>query len=201
MCFAVYKPERKYFKMTFVRLGEARRCCKLHQHFYWSSTQDPAKIVTLLCVFVCKPFYFWSWILYHYHYYIQKQSTSYPLHSERSPPLHGYSERSAQIWTSAKSNSPSTDALHRTGERPQMGWTQLQYTHTYRPRNHFEDQNVHIREDRWLDRGVKEDVNVKLEKPSLRRHLSAAYNAALASVPSISQITTTPPTHPLWAWW
>ena len=55
----------------------------------------------------------------------------------------------------------------------------------------FEDKNVKIldREDRWFERGVKESIYVKIEKPSLNRggglrfHLSPIYNAALATVP------------------
>ncbi len=45
------------------------------------------------------------------------------------------------------------------------------------------------REDRWFERGVKEAIYVKVEKPSLSRggglwhHLSPIYNAALSSPP------------------
>ena len=44
------------------------------------------------------------------------------------------------------------------------------------------------REGRWFERGVKESIYVKIEKPSLNRggglrfHLSPIYNAALATV-------------------
>lgn len=55
----------------------------------------------------------------------------------------------------------------------------------------FEDSNVQIldREDRWFERGVKEAIYVKVEKPSLNRggglrhHLSQIYNAVLSSLP------------------
>ncbi|XP_071344169.1 uncharacterized protein [Trachinotus anak] len=55
----------------------------------------------------------------------------------------------------------------------------------------FEESKVHIldREDRWFERGVKEAIYVKVEKPSLNRggglrhHLSPIYNAALSSLP------------------
>ena len=55
----------------------------------------------------------------------------------------------------------------------------------------FEDSDVHImdREDRWFERGVKEAIYVKVEKPSLNRggglrhHLSPIYNAVLSSLP------------------
>ncbi|TWW56851.1 hypothetical protein D4764_14G0010510 [Takifugu flavidus] len=53
----------------------------------------------------------------------------------------------------------------------------------------FEDSQVRIlaREDRWFERGVKEAIHVKLEKPSLNRggglrhFLSPTYNAVLHS--------------------
>ena len=55
----------------------------------------------------------------------------------------------------------------------------------------FDDNNVQIldREDRWFERGVKEAIYVKVEKPSLNRggglryQLSPIYNAALSSLP------------------
>ena len=55
----------------------------------------------------------------------------------------------------------------------------------------FEDENVHIldREERWFERGVREAIYVKVEKPSLNRggglrhHLSPTYNAVLSSLP------------------
>ena len=55
----------------------------------------------------------------------------------------------------------------------------------------FEDSNVHVlaREERWFERGVKEAIYTKLEKPSLNRggglrhNLSATYNAVLSSLP------------------
>ncbi|XP_012811622.2 uncharacterized protein LOC105946468, partial [Xenopus tropicalis] len=55
----------------------------------------------------------------------------------------------------------------------------------------FENSNVQIldKESRWFERGVKEAIHVKVEKPSLNRggglrhHLSATYNAVLTSVP------------------
>ena len=51
--------------------------------------------------------------------------------------------------------------------------------------HYFEDEDVHVpdREDRWSERGVKEAIYVKLEKPSLNRGgglrhlLSTTYNA------------------------
>lgn len=55
--------------------------------------------------------------------------------------------------------------------------------------NSFEDSNVHVlaREEKWLERGVKEAMFVKLEKPSgnggggFQDQLSAASNAVLGS--------------------
>ncbi len=45
------------------------------------------------------------------------------------------------------------------------------YLHLKEMAHSFEDSNVHIldREDRWLERGVKEVIYVKMEKPSLNR--------------------------------
>lgn len=45
------------------------------------------------------------------------------------------------------------------------------YLHLKEKVHSFEDSNVHIldREDRWFERGVKEAIYVKLEKPSLNR--------------------------------
>ncbi len=65
------------------------------------------------------------------------------------------------------------------------------YLHLKESPHSFEDSNVHIldREDRWFERGVKEAIYVKVEKPSLNRgeglqhHLSPIYNAALSSIP------------------
>ena len=55
----------------------------------------------------------------------------------------------------------------------------------------FDDHKVRIlaREDRWFERGVKEAIHVKLERPSLNRggglrhHLSPTYNAVLRALP------------------
>ena len=65
------------------------------------------------------------------------------------------------------------------------------YLHLKEKDHSFEDSNVKIldREDRWFERGVKESIYCKIEKPSLNRggglrfHLSPIYNAALATVP------------------
>ncbi len=65
------------------------------------------------------------------------------------------------------------------------------YLHLKDMAHSFEDSNVHIldREDRWCERGVKEAIYVKVEKPSLNRvgrlghHLSLIYNAALSFLP------------------
>ncbi|KAM7378702.1 hypothetical protein PAMP_004307 [Pampus punctatissimus] len=65
------------------------------------------------------------------------------------------------------------------------------YLHLKEKAHSFEDNNVHIldREDRWFERGVKEAIYVKIEKPTLNRggglrhHLSPIYNAALSSIP------------------
>ncbi|XP_050924570.1 uncharacterized protein LOC127140827 [Lates calcarifer] len=65
------------------------------------------------------------------------------------------------------------------------------YLHLKEKTHSFEDNKVHIldREDRWFERGVKEAIYVKVEKPSLNRggglrhHLSPIYNAALSSLP------------------
>ena len=54
----------------------------------------------------------------------------------------------------------------------------------------FEDSEVQIlaREDRWFERGVKEAIHVKLEKPSLNRggglrfNLSPVYDSVLGSL-------------------
>ena len=55
----------------------------------------------------------------------------------------------------------------------------------------FEDSNVQVlaREERWFERGVKEAIFTRLEKPSLNRggglrhNLSATYNVVLNSLP------------------
>ena len=65
------------------------------------------------------------------------------------------------------------------------------YLHLKEKDHSFEDSNVRIldREDRWFERGVKEAIYVKVEKPSLNRggglrhHLSPIYNAALSTIP------------------
>jgi len=65
------------------------------------------------------------------------------------------------------------------------------YLHLKEKAHSFEDSNVKTldREDRWFEKGVKESIYVKIEKPSLNRggglrhHLSPIYNAALAAVP------------------
>ena len=65
------------------------------------------------------------------------------------------------------------------------------YLHLKEKAHSFEDSNVHIldREDRWFERGVKEAIYVKVEKPSLNRggglrhQLSPIYNAVLSSLP------------------
>ncbi|XP_070835613.1 uncharacterized protein [Chaetodon trifascialis] len=59
------------------------------------------------------------------------------------------------------------------------------YLHLKEEAHSFEDKNVHIldREDRWFERGVREAIHVKVEKPSLNRggglrhHLSPTYSA------------------------
>ena len=65
------------------------------------------------------------------------------------------------------------------------------YLHLKEKTHSFDDNNVQIldREDRWFERGVKEAIYVKVEKPSLNRggglrhQLSPIYNAVLSSVP------------------
>lgn len=65
------------------------------------------------------------------------------------------------------------------------------YSHLKEKAHSFEDSNVKIldREDIWFERGVKEAIYVKVEKPSLNRggglrhHLSPIYNVALSSLP------------------
>ena len=55
----------------------------------------------------------------------------------------------------------------------------------------FDDTDVRImdREDKWFERGVKEAIHVKVEKPSLNRggglrhHLSPIYNHVLSKLP------------------
>ena len=55
----------------------------------------------------------------------------------------------------------------------------------------FQDTNVQIldREDRWFERGVREAIHVKVEKPSLNRggglrhFLSPIYNQVLSKLP------------------
>ena len=44
------------------------------------------------------------------------------------------------------------------------------HLHVNNTNHSFEDNNVNIlaREDRWIERGVKESIYVKLESPSLR---------------------------------
>ena len=69
--------------------------------------------------------------------------------------------------------------------------TSAVYSHLKEKTHSFEDNNVKIldREDRWFERGVKEAIYVKIEKPSLNRrgglrhHISSIYNVALSSVP------------------
>ena len=65
------------------------------------------------------------------------------------------------------------------------------YLHLKDRGHSFEDQQVHIldREDGWFERGVKEAIYTRVEKPSLNRggglrhHLSPTYNAVLSSLP------------------
>ncbi len=101
--------------------------------------------------------------------------------------------------------------MQRGMQRPIYWWNQTTTEQTYGPtqkvallRSRFrclftpkemarsyEDSNVHIldREDRWFERGVKEAIYVKVEKPSFQRggglqhHLSLIYNATLSSLP------------------
>ena len=48
------------------------------------------------------------------------------------------------------------------------------------------------KEERWFERGVKEAIYVKRERPSLNRggglrvHLSPSYNAVIAAIPQLS---------------
>ena len=52
--------------------------------------------------------------------------------------------------------------------------------------------NILDREERWFERGVKEAIYVKRERPSLNRggglrvHLSPSYNAVIAAIPQLS---------------
>ena len=65
------------------------------------------------------------------------------------------------------------------------------YTHLQASGHSFKDEDVKIldREERWFERGVKEAIFVKRERPSLNRggglrvHLSPSYNAAVAAIP------------------
>ncbi|XP_049914604.1 uncharacterized protein LOC126398968 [Epinephelus moara] len=80
-------------------------------------------------------------------------------------------------------------AQHRRANS--SGQDSVVYLHLKEKVHSFEDSNVHTldREDRWFERGVKEAIYVKLEKPSLNRggglrhHLSPTYNAVLSSLP------------------
>ncbi|KAM4589401.1 uncharacterized protein V3H82_003528 isoform 2-T2 [Fundulus diaphanus] len=64
----------------------------------------------------------------------------------------------------------------------------------------FEDQNVHIldKEDRWFERGVKEAIYVKRERPTLNRggglrfQLSKTYNTAIGLIPANRQLNSHP---------
>jgi len=72
------------------------------------------------------------------------------------------------------------------------------HLHLKEKRNSFEDSNVHIldREDRWFETGVKEAINVKLEKTYLNGggglwyHLPSTYSAALSLLPKQFHIHT-----------
>ena len=63
--------------------------------------------------------------------------------------------------------------------------------------------NILDREDRWFERGVKEAIFVKVERPSLNRggglrhHLSSAYNMVLKTIPR--RFTDTPSCSTSWA--
>ena len=53
----------------------------------------------------------------------------------------------------------------------------------------YNNMNILAWEERWFERGVKEAIYIKLERPSLNRggglqhHLSPFYNAVLSSLP------------------
>ncbi len=65
------------------------------------------------------------------------------------------------------------------------------YTHLKQKQHTSRDHDVHLlgREDGGFERGVKEAIYVKLERPSLdrggglRHHLTPAYNVVLKTVP------------------
>ncbi|XP_050957575.1 uncharacterized protein LOC127158535, partial [Labeo rohita] len=78
---------------------------------------------------------------------------------------------------------------HRRGNS--SGQESAVFTHLQKEQHSFKDQDVYIldREDGWFERGVKEAIYVKVERPSLNRggglrhHLSSSYNAVLRTLP------------------
>ncbi|XP_061603008.1 uncharacterized protein LOC133464838 [Cololabis saira] len=78
---------------------------------------------------------------------------------------------------------------HRRGNS--SGQDSAVYTHLQKEKHSFRDQDVHVldREDGWFERGVREAIYVKVERPSLNRggglrhHLSSSYNAVLKTLP------------------
>lgn len=58
-------------------------------------------------------------------------------------------------------------------QRQANSWRQdsAVFTHLQHKKNSINDQEVHIldREGRWVERGVKEAIYIKVEQPSLNR--------------------------------
>ena len=101
--------------------------------------------------------------------------------------------RNAQTSTLERPNSHFTSAWHNTEEPPCKART-LQSIYTYRPVDTLSMMRMFIldREERWFERGVKEAIYVKRERPSLNRggglrvHLSPSYNVVIAAIPQLS---------------
>ena len=89
-----------------------------------------------------------------------------------------------------RQNNLSTNEWRNTGGPTRQAETLLSTYIWRRKKYSFEDNNVNILagEDRWFERGVKESIYIKLERPSLNRegglrhYLSPTNNTVLSSL-------------------
>ena len=101
-------------------------------------------------------------------------------------------QRSALTFIQGKSKSTSTDTQHNTGKPPHQDRTQLYHCILRRKGTPLRTpMSTFWTEKTWFERGVKEAIDVHLEKSSpnrgggQRHHLSATYNAILGALPLV----------------